>query len=46
VSCKKDIANRVGLTLVKSAKEAGERFKVRMPIDAEYVIGESWADTH
>ena len=46
VSCKKDIANRVGLTLIKAAKEAGERLKVRMPVDAEYVIGESWADTH
>ena len=46
VSCKKDIAKRVGITLVDCAKEAGEMLKVKMPVDAEYVIGESWADTH
>ena len=43
VSCKKDIAKRVGITLVDCAKEV---LKVKMPVDAEYVIGESWADTH
>tara|TARA_R110002051_G_scaffold238028_1_gene298852 strand:+ start:301 stop:2013 length:1713 start_codon:yes stop_codon:yes gene_type:complete len=46
VSCDPSIADEVGKRLVLAAKDAGDRLKVRMPIDAEYVIGESWADTH
>lgn len=46
VSCSPDIAEETGKELVWAAQVAGEKLKVRMPIDAEYVIGESWADTH
>ncbi len=46
VSSPKDISNRVGLTLVDCAREAGEKLGVRMPIDAEFIVGKSWADTH
>lgn len=30
----------------KSAREAGEDFNIRIPIDAEYKIGRTWADCH
>ena len=46
VSCSPDIAEETGKELVWAAQTAGEKLNVRMPIDAEYVIGESWADTH
>ena len=31
---------------IRSAKEAGEHFKIKIPIEAEYSIGKSWRDTH
>jgi len=46
VSCSSSIADKVGKALVLAAQEAGKKLNVRMPVDAEYVIGESWADTH
>lgn len=31
---------------VRMAQEAGRRFKIRCPIDAEYSVGRTWRDTH
>jgi len=31
---------------IRSAKEAGEHFKIKIPIEAEYSVGKSWRDTH
>ena len=39
-------AELAGELMVKAAKLAGETLGFRMPVDAEYAIGESWYDTH
>jgi len=31
---------------IRSAQEAGEHFKIKIPIEADYKIGKSWRDTH
>lgn len=41
-----DIADEVGRILVESIREAGTRLKVRCPLDGEYKVGNSWAETH
>lgn len=45
-SCPADIADAAGNIITNSAIEAGERLGIKMPINAEYNIGHSWADTH
>ena len=44
--CDEEIAEEVGKALVDAIKIAGERLQVRMPLDGEYKIGKTWADTH
>ena len=39
-------ADRLAASLVHSAREAGEYYKLRCPIDAESKIGDNWADVH
>lgn len=41
-----EIAEVVGQSAVKSIKEAGEFFSLRIPLDGEYKIGRNWAETH
>jgi DNA polymerase I-like protein with 3'-5' exonuclease and polymerase domains len=36
----------VGKLAVESIKEAGEYFKLRVPLSAAYKIGNNWAETH
>lgn len=36
----------VGKTIVWAIKEAGLRLKVNCPLDGEYKVGNSWAETH
>jgi DNA polymerase I-like protein with 3'-5' exonuclease and polymerase domains len=43
---KEDIADDVGKIIVRSMEQAGEHFKLRLPISGEYKIGRTWADTH
>ena len=38
--------DHVGDLARRCAKEAGEAYSLRIPIDAEYSVGRSWADTH
>lgn len=45
-SCPKDIAEQAGEIVIASALEAGQRLDIKMPVEAEYQIGASWADTH
>jgi DNA polymerase I len=45
-ACPKDIAKGAGKIIIDSAKEAGERLSIAMPIEADYAIGKSWAETH
>jgi DNA polymerase-1 len=44
-SCKPEIAEQVGEIMVRHAKEAGEHYGFKVPLDAEYKIGRDWAGT-
>ena len=46
LQCKSDYANEVGAIAVQSIKDAGRYFNLRCPLDAEFKIGNTWADTH
>lgn len=39
-------AEQAGKLMVEAARKAGEALKFRMPVDAEYAVGNSWLDTH
>ena len=41
--CRPEIAAQVGEIMVRHAKEAGEFYNFKVPLDAEYKIGRSWA---
>jgi DNA polymerase I-like protein with 3'-5' exonuclease and polymerase domains len=43
VCCKTEIAEQVGEILVRHAKEPGEFYKFKVPLDAAYKIGRNWA---
>lgn len=46
IEAKPEIAEQVGKLAVESIKEAGEYFKLRVPLSASYKIGRNWAETH
>jgi hypothetical protein len=47
IACKnKEVAENVGNIARRTALEAGEAFGFSIPIEAEYNIGQTWADTH
>jgi len=41
--CRPEIADQVGEIMVRYAKEAGEHYSFKVPLDAGYIIGRSWA---
>lgn len=41
-----EIADEVGKTLVDAIRSTGELLHIQMPLDGEYAIGQSWAETH
>ena len=43
VCCRPDIAEQVGELMVRHAKEPGGFYDLRVPLDAEYKIGATWA---
>jgi hypothetical protein len=43
VCCRPEIADQVGEIMVRHAKEPGEFYKFKVPLDADYTIGKSWA---
>jgi DNA polymerase I-like protein with 3'-5' exonuclease and polymerase domains len=43
VCCRREIAEQVGELMVRHAREAGEFYNFRVPLDADYKIGRSWA---
>lgn len=45
-SVPKDIADEAGKMIIESATEAGTRLGINMRIDAEYKLGNNWAETH
>lgn len=46
IETSKELADEVGQIAVKSIQEAGEKLKLRVPLTAEYKIGNNWAETH
>jgi DNA polymerase I-like protein with 3'-5' exonuclease and polymerase domains len=46
VECGPKVATEVGTAMVRCAARAGEILKVKIPIGAEYKIGNNWAETH
>jgi DNA polymerase I-like protein with 3'-5' exonuclease and polymerase domains len=43
VCCRPEIADEIGAVMVKHAKEPGEFYGFKVPLDADYKIGRSWA---
>lgn len=39
-------ADRVGACVRNAIREAGRELNLRCPLDGEYMVGDSWADTH
>lgn len=46
IQVKKGDEDVVGDIARRAAKEAGEAFSFRCPIEAEYAVGQTWRDTH
>ena len=44
--CSPEHADDLSTSLVYSSLAAGEYYNLRIPIEAEAVIGQTWADTH
>lgn len=46
IECWPKDADRIGQMAVKAIKQAGEFYKLNVPLDAEYKVGNTWAETH
>lgn len=46
LECAKEYATQAGGLILDAAKDAGEYLGCRCPIEAEYRIGNTWAETH
>ena len=46
IESRPEIADEVGKIAVNSIIQAGEHFKLRVPLGAEYRVGKNWAETH
>ena len=46
IECRPEVADEVGTTAVAAIRAAGTHFKLACPLDGEYRIGRTWADTH
>ena len=46
IESKSSLADAVGKLAVESVKEAGEHFKIRVPVNSKYKIGNNWSETH
>ena len=44
--CHPEHAKFLSTSLVQSAERAGEYYNIRLPIEAEAVVGNNWAETH
>lgn len=44
--CRREIADDIGEILVRCARTAGHPYNFKLPLDSEYVVGDSWASTH
>lgn len=46
VACRAEIAEEVGQIITDCARSAGNPYGFKIKLDSEYIIGNSWADTH
>lgn len=46
IECDEDIANDVGQHAVRSIVKAGEHYGFKCPLDGNFSVGKTWADTH
>ena len=46
VEVKEDQAEKLGWLAVECIKAAGDRMSLKCPLDGEYKVGQSWAETH
>ncbi len=45
-ACRPEHAEYLGEQMVRAIREAGELLNLNIPLDAEYRVGKTWADTH
>ena len=46
IEVQENFADVVGKAAVRAIKNAGEVLDLRCPLDAEYNVGNNWAETH
>jgi DNA polymerase-1 len=46
VACRCGLSARVGALITQCAREAGEPYGFRIPLDSSYKVGKTWATTH
>jgi DNA polymerase-1 len=46
IECRPEVAEVVGRAAVQAIRDAGSAFQLRCPLDGEFVVGRTWADTH
>jgi DNA polymerase I-like protein with 3'-5' exonuclease and polymerase domains len=46
VACREGLEEDVGQILVKHARNAGQDYGFRVPLDSKFTVGRTWADTH
>jgi DNA polymerase I-like protein with 3'-5' exonuclease and polymerase domains len=46
IECRPELAETVGRMAVASIRQAGEHFQFRCPLDGDFAVGRTWADTH
>lgn len=46
IECRPEIADRIGELGREAIKKAGEYYRLDVDLDGEYIVGNSWAETH
>jgi len=46
IECRPELAPQIGEQATSAIRRAGEHYKLRCPLDGQYVVGRTWADTH
>jgi DNA polymerase-1 len=46
IECRPELAETIGPLAVQAIRDAGSHFRFRCPLDGEFCVGRTWADTH
>jgi DNA polymerase I-like protein with 3'-5' exonuclease and polymerase domains len=46
LECRKELADDIGQAAREAMAEAGRHYDFRLPIDGDFKVGPTWADTH